>query len=160
MTLTATPDASSSLLRRAGTQRATAGCCDGAGPCRRSLLGHLRPDGLPVLPAPTFAANDEEPRHSAAARYLWAMLLARIYEAFPLLCPICHAEMRIIAFINEGATVKKILEHIGEATQPPRIAPARGPPLWEAAERAGNVPQWDASAQPAPEIEFDQRITW
>jgi len=126
MTLTDTPDASSSLLRRAGTQRATEGCCDGAGPCRRSLLGHLRPDGLPVLPAPTFAANDEEPRHSAAVRYLWAMLLARIYEAFPLLCPICHAEMRIIAFINEGATVKKVLEHIGEATQPPRIAPARG----------------------------------
>jgi hypothetical protein len=27
------------------------------------------------------------------------MLLARIYEAFPLVCPICHAQMRIIAFI-------------------------------------------------------------
>jgi hypothetical protein len=88
------------------------------------------------------------------------MLLARIYEAFPLACPICHAEMRIIAFINEAATVKKILEHIGESSQPPRIAPARGPPLWEAAESAGNDPQWDASAQPAPEIEFDQRIAW
>lgn len=49
--------------------------------------------------------------------------------------------MRIIAFINEAATVKKILEYIGEATQPPKIAPARGPPLWEAAEPAGNDPQ-------------------
>jgi len=65
--------------------------------------------------------------------------------------------MRIIAFINEAATVKKILEHIGEATQPPRIAPARGPPLWEAAD---NAQQGDASAQPAPEFEFDQRIAW
>ena len=92
------------------------------------------------------------------------MLLARIYdqrkspwdEAFPLACPICHAEMRIIAFINESSTVRKILDHIGEATQPPRIAPARGPPLWEAAaELAENDPQWDTSAQPAPEIEFD-----
>lgn len=27
---------------------------------------------------------------------------------------------------------EKILDHIGEATQPPRIAPVRGPPLWEA----------------------------
>jgi hypothetical protein len=90
------------------------------------------------------------------------MLLARIYEAFPLACPICHAQMRIIAFINEAATVKKILEHIGESTQPPRIAPARGPPLWEAAgaESAGNEPRWDASAQASPEIEFDQRIAW
>ena len=48
------------------------------------------------------------------------MLLARIYEAFPLHCPICHTEMRIIAFINDAGTVKKILDHIGESTQPPR----------------------------------------
>ena len=88
------------------------------------------------------------------------LLLARIYEAFPLACPICHAQMRIIAFINEAATVKKILEHIGESSQPPRTAPARGPPLWEAAESAGNDPQWDSSAQTAPKIEFDQRIAW
>ena len=91
------------------------------------------------------------------------MLLARIYEAFPLACPICHAEMRIIAFINDAGTVKKILDHIGESTQPPRIAAACGPPLWEAAADAGqarNDPQWDSSAQPEPEIEFDQRIAW
>lgn len=91
------------------------------------------------------------------------MLLARIYEAFPLLCPICHGQMRIIAFINDAGTVTKILDHIGESTRPPHIAPARGPPLWEAAaaaEQAENGPQWDASAQPAPEIELDQRIAW
>ena len=34
-----------------------------------------------VSPAPTSAATHEEPRHRAVARYLWAMLLARIYEA-------------------------------------------------------------------------------
>jgi hypothetical protein len=28
-----------------------------------------------VTPAPTFAANSEQPCHRAAARYLWAMLL-------------------------------------------------------------------------------------
>jgi hypothetical protein len=28
------------------------------------------------------------------------------------------------------------------------------------AEPAGNDPRWDASAQPGPEIEFDQRIAW
>lgn len=127
-------------------------------------LEHLQQAaGTAVPPAPTSAANDEEPRHRAAARYLWAMLLARIYEAFPLACPICHAEMRIIAFINEAATVKKILDHIGESTQPPRIAAARGPPLWGVAteaDAAGNEPQWDMSAQPGPEIEFDQRIAW
>jgi hypothetical protein len=63
----------------------------------------------------------------------------------------------------EAGTVKKILDHIGESTQPPRIAPARGQPLWEAAaaaEQAENDPQWDSSTQPAPEVEFDQRIAW
>ncbi len=71
--------------------------------------------------------------------------------------------MRNIAFISEADTVSKILNHFSESNQPPRIAPAREPPLWEAAaaaEPAGNEPQWNSSAQPAPEIEFDQRIAW
>ena len=68
--------------------------------------------------------------------------------------------MRIIAFITDAGTVRKILDHIGESAQPPTIAPARGPPLWEIAGQAGNAPQWDMSAQPAPGFEFDQRIAW
>jgi hypothetical protein len=127
----------------------------------RAVVTALAPAAVP--PAPTSAATREEPHHRAVSRYLWAMLLARIYEAFPLQCPICHASMRIIAFVNDLTAVGKVLDHIGESTQPPRIAPARGPPLWEAAaaaEQAGNDLQWDSSAQPAPEIEFDQRIAW
>lgn len=31
--------------------------------------------------------------------------------------------MRLIAFITEGAQVRKILEHIGVDSVPPRIAP-------------------------------------
>jgi hypothetical protein len=114
--------------------------------------------------APVASANTEdEPLNRAASHYLWAMLLARIYEAFPLVCPICHAQMRIISFITDASAVRKILDHIGESAQPPKIAPARGPPLWEAAMvsgKAGNDPQWDMSAQPAPDFEFDQRIAW
>ena len=117
-----------------------------------------------TAPPPAVAANtEEEPRHRAASRYLWAMLLARIYETLPLVCPICQSPMRIIALITEGGSVRKILYHLGESAQPPCIAPARGPPLWEAAmaqERAGNDPEWDSAAQPAPEFEFDQRIAW
>lgn len=29
------------------------------------------------------------------AHYLWAVLIARIYKAFPLLCPLCGGQMRI-----------------------------------------------------------------
>jgi hypothetical protein len=39
--------------------------------------------------------------------------------------------MQMIAFINDGLVIRKILGHLGEPTSASRIAPARGPPLWE-----------------------------
>jgi hypothetical protein len=48
------------------------------------------------------------------------MLLARIYESAPLACPQCGADMRIIAFVTDGVSVRGILEHIGEPTDPQR----------------------------------------
>jgi hypothetical protein len=67
--------------------------------------------------------------------------------------------MRIIAFITDAPTVRDILDHLGEPTMPPRIAPARGPPLWEAAD-----PEHDPAADPllqcAPAFAFDQRLSW
>jgi len=77
--------------------------------------------------------------------------------------------MRLIAFITQGAQVSKILEHIGVDSRPPRIAPARGPPLWDDCDaQVGDGvqiepdwnPDWDLAAQPAPDYEVDQRITW
>ncbi len=53
-------------------------------------------------------------------------LIARIYEVFPLLRPICGGEMRIIAFIAYSVDISQILEHIGVEPEPPRITPARG----------------------------------
>ena len=117
---------------------------------------------LAPVPAPAVGTPDDAP-HRAAARYMWAMLLARIYESFPLTCPFCHAEMRIIAFITAPAAVRQMLEHRGEPTRSPRFAPARGPPLWAAVTAAlpgDHDPRWDPSAQSLPEIEFDQRLTW
>ena len=97
--------------------------------------------------------------HRRAARYAWALLLARIYEVFPLRCTHCGAEMRIIAFITDPSTVRDILAHLGEPTAPPRIAPAGGPPLWEvvSAEHE-SIP--DPALLPIPAFEFDQRLIW
>ena len=70
--------------------------------------------------------------------------------------------MRIIAYITAGPTVRDVLDllgHLGEPTAPPRIAPARGPPLGEAAD-AKHDPATDPLLQRAPAFEFDQRITW
>lgn len=66
-----------------------------------------------------------------AAHYLWAVLIARIYEVFPQDCPICGGQMRIIAFVTHSADVRPILDHIGVDSELPQITPARGPPLWE-----------------------------
>jgi hypothetical protein len=106
---------------------------------------------------PVAAEPVAEPAHRRAARYAWARLLARIYEVFPLVCPLCGAEMRIIAFITDAPTVRDILVRLGEPTTPPRIAPARGPPRWEATGA-----EHDPSADPVPQpaFEFDQRLTW
>jgi len=86
-----------------------------------------------VAAVPGNAAPSTPPEPAAppkrAAHYLWAVLVARIYEVFPLLCPLCGGQMRIIAFITHSAEVRHILNHIGVQSEPPHITPARGPPL-------------------------------
>ena len=77
----------------------------------------------------------------------------------------CGGQMRLIAFIAEGAQIKKILDHIGVDSQAPRISPPRGPPLWDACDAPMGKgvevePDWDLAAQPAPDYEIDQRVNW
>ena len=86
------------------------------------------------------------------------MLLARLFESLPLVCPNCGAHMRIIAFITDAAPVERILRYIGEPSRPPPIAPARGPPAWDDAPEP--VPDCDLLGQPEPDVEFDQRVSW
>ena len=116
------------------------------------------------MPVPALVAGTPEAApHRAAARERWARLLARIDAVFPLTGPFGHAAMRSIAFLTAPSTVRQRLEHRGEPTRPPRGAPARGPPRWAAvaaALPAGNAPRWEQAAQPRPEIDCDQRLTW
>lgn len=53
-----------------------------------------------MLPPPQ---PESAPPKGSPAHYLWAVLIARTYEVFPLLCPMCGGQMRLIAFITEGA---------------------------------------------------------
>jgi hypothetical protein len=107
------------------------------------------------------------PSKRSPAHYLWAALIARIYEVFPLLCPICGGQMRIIAFITHSADIRQILDHIGVDSEPPRLSPARGPPLWDECdadaqrgEDAQIEQDWDLVGQPVPDYDVDQRISW
>jgi hypothetical protein len=49
-------------------------------------------------------------------------------EEFPLECPACGGDIRLIAFITKPGPIRKILTHLGEPLEPPPLAPARGPP--------------------------------
>jgi len=121
-----------------------------------------------VVPLGSAAPNvpPPKPKPHPPAHYLWAALIARIYEVFPLICLNCGGQMRIIAFITFSADIHKILDHIGVEPEAPRITPARGPPLWdecgaqEAGEGVEAEPDWDMAAQPPPDYCDDQRTTW
>ena len=114
---------------------------------------------LPSQAEPAHPVPPKRPAHC-----LWAALMARIYAVFPLLCPICGGQMRIIAFNTYSADIRQILEHIGVDSEPPSITPARGPPLWDGAgAQAGEgfepAPEWDQECQAAQNVELDQRIS-
>lgn len=83
------------------------------------------------------------------------MLLARIYEIFPLVCPRCGGEMQIIAFITEAPTVRAILTYIGEPSEAPPISPCRGPPAWEMFDQTVDFDP----IHPEPEYDFDQSMS-
>ena len=75
-----------------------------------------------------------------------------------------------IALVYRCATqTGEILNYIGMDSEPPHIAPARGPPLWDDCDARigeGITPEpdwatdWDGAAQAAPDFEVDHRISW
>jgi hypothetical protein len=70
----------------------------------------------------------QHPRSHDPSRIAWAKLMARVGDEFPLECPACVGDIRLIAFITEPGPIRKILTHLGEPLEPPPVSPARGPP--------------------------------
>ena len=108
---------------------------------------------------------------------------------FVLKCSGCCGRVRLVGFITEPATGRQILEHVGEPTIAPAIAPARSPLLeMKTGQRlAAPVAVFEAihelefdqtanlraeaghhrllhnvgvDAEPIPELEFDQTLGW
>jgi hypothetical protein len=125
---------------------------------------------LPTSEAPSPRPSDPDP----APPSRWASLLARIYEAFPLISPACQTPLTFIAFLTDPEPITQILAHIGEPTSPPLLHPARGPPQTELAMGPGGgeaievaqgcfpddldqSPEFDPTEpEPIPEDHFDQ----
>jgi len=95
----------------------------------RAALTALAGDAAATPEQPAVAEPVGGQRHRRSpARYLWAMLIARIYEVLPLVCTHCATEMRTIALVTETASVIRMVQHIGESTKAPALSLARGPP--------------------------------
>jgi hypothetical protein len=54
--------------------------------------------------------SDYQPKRIASKT--WRECIKKIWEADPLLCPKCGGEMKIISFITDSKTIRKILEHL------------------------------------------------
>jgi len=68
--------------------------------------------------------------------------------------------MRLIALVTEAEPVQRILAHLDEPATPPPISSARASPI-------ADVFGWDSTSandpepgEPAPELEYDQTLSW
>lgn len=97
---------------------------------RHRYFGVLAPNSplraaVTAMAAPVQPATPEPVQPKRTARYVWAVLIARIYEVFPLLCPKCGGQMCLIAFITEGCRSRRFSITSG-STQIPQTSPWRG----------------------------------
>jgi hypothetical protein len=63
-----------------------------------------------------------------ARRLDWASLLRRVWGTDVATCPDCGDPLAVLAFITDPDVTAQILDHLGLASAPPTIAPARAPP--------------------------------
>ena len=75
--------------------------------CSNTLPGDLLPtsDAIPSKEGP----QSEWVRQRKAN---WAVLIKRIYQVDPLLCPKCRSRMQVISVIQDPAVIDKILNHL------------------------------------------------
>ena len=86
-----------------------------------------------IVPKPPVAAADDaseaKPKRQGCRYRSWAELLGTLgIDAFE--CPRCQGRMRILALVRDPNDVRRFLHSLGEATEAPERAPARGPPFW------------------------------
>ena len=93
---------------------------------------------------------------AASPSYLFKLILG---EAFPLACPNCGGDIRLMSFITQPETIRKILTHLGEPLVPPPVSPARGPPVdWDDLVQAENDHSlYQATPDDLPMIDIHRR---
>jgi len=72
--------------------------------------------------------HPDQPPKLEPKRMSWARLLKRVFNIDISICPRCQGQMRILAAIEDPKIIRKILDHLGIPSSPPKLGPARGPP--------------------------------
>jgi hypothetical protein len=95
-----------------------------------SITDHPPVDALSPARPPTVpnSALPSDHRRLSRTRLDWAALLTRVFGPDVTRCPRCPGRVRVIAFVTRPDLVLGILSHLGLPTEPPAIAPPRGPP--------------------------------
>jgi hypothetical protein len=81
---------------------------------------------LPTLAAS--ARTTDGPASPGPLSSLWAIMLAKVFEVLPILCPTCGVEMKPVALILNSDSLDRICRHQGQPLGIPKLAPARDPP--------------------------------
>ena len=93
---------------------------------------------VPALPvegktdtAHAHTAPDAERPATHRCRYRpWAELMKRTFALDVEHCERCGARLRLRALVTAAASIERFLRYIAEPTEPPPLAPARGPPYF------------------------------
>jgi len=79
----------------------------------------VNPAGVQVIDV-----SDYQPRRLPSKK--WRELIKKVWEIDPMNCPRCGWEMRMVALIDDGEVIEKILRHLD--LWPKEALPARAPP--------------------------------
>ena len=61
----------------------------------------------------------------------WSDLMRRCFAIDVQKCPRCSGRMTLRAPLTEAPSIQRLLRHLGEPTEPPKLSSARSPPFYE-----------------------------
>jgi hypothetical protein len=80
----------------------------------------------PSTPMPDPSSSTRRSRY-----WPWLELLARTWGIDRGTCESCGGKMKLHALVQDSQSIARILRHLGEPTEAPTLAAARGPPFWK-----------------------------
>ena len=91
----------------------------------------------------TAQVAEEKPAKKRRCSASWARLISKVYHADPLTCRKCGRKLKLIAYITDGISIKRILDHLG--LNPPETE-KRPPPIREVVRVPVDEDGWGVEA--------------